>query len=184
MSRNNEPGRELGLGMDINRTILLLQELSERTDIPVHKFQKLKEVLESQFCQNVKDVYEQVYENVDIKEDSVKANVSAKATVAAFALSPSQSSASSGDLCVHDIAVYPCCGECAVIPVSDGACAQINPAYREYAELSTPQHMVECLEIAVYENTACTRSSSQNIDEDVATSSKLTPVHRTRVTRV
>jgi len=57
-------------------------------DLPVQKLQNLKSVLESNFCQNVKEVYEQVYETVDFDtNDEVRANATAKATVAAFAAS-------------------------------------------------------------------------------------------------
>jgi len=76
----------LNLTKDINRAIELLDELCERTDLPVQKFQNLKEVLQSQFCQNVKDVYEQVYYTVNFDtNDEIRANATAKATVAAFA---------------------------------------------------------------------------------------------------
>jgi len=77
---------QLNLTRDINRTIELLDELCERPDLPVQKFQNLKEVLQSQFCQNVKDVYEQVYQTVNFDtNDEIRANATAKATVAAFA---------------------------------------------------------------------------------------------------
>ena len=77
----------LNLTQDINRAIQLLEELSEnRTDLSVQKLQNLKEILQSQFCQNVKDVYEQVYQTVNFDaNDELRANATAKATVAAFA---------------------------------------------------------------------------------------------------
>lgn len=80
--------KPLTLSSDIERAIQLLDELSERNDLPVQKFQNLKEVLESNFCQSVKEVYEQVYDTVDFDtNDEVRANATAKATVAAFAAS-------------------------------------------------------------------------------------------------
>ena len=68
---------------DINRTIALLDELSERrTDLPVQKLQNLKEVLQSQFCQNVKDVYEQVYQTINFDAyDEIHANATAKVSI-------------------------------------------------------------------------------------------------------
>eukprot|EP00112_Aurelia_sp_Birch-Aquarium-sp1_P007024 Seg1767.4 transcript_id=Seg1767.4/GoldUCD/mRNA.D3Y31 product="Protein lin-7 B" protein_id=Seg1767.4/GoldUCD/D3Y31 len=78
----------LTLSKDIKRAIELLDELSERNDLPVQKLLNLKAVLESNFCQSVKEVYEHVYETVDIEGNSeIRANATAKATVAAFAAS-------------------------------------------------------------------------------------------------
>lgn len=80
--------KPLTLSADIEKAIQLLDELSERNDLPVQKLQNLKAVLESSFCQSVKEVYEQVYETVDLDtNDEVRANATAKATVAAFAAS-------------------------------------------------------------------------------------------------
>jgi len=80
--------KPLNLTADIQQAIFLLEQLSERNDLPVQKLQNLKSVLESNFCQNVKEVYEQVYETVDFDtNDEVRANATAKATVAAFAAS-------------------------------------------------------------------------------------------------
>eukprot|EP00794_Sanderia_malayensis_P018042 gene18042-19849_t len=78
----------LTLSRDIKRVIELLDELSERSDLPAQKLQRLKSVLESNFCQSVKEVYEHVYETVDIEANpEIRANATAKATVAAFAAS-------------------------------------------------------------------------------------------------
>eukprot|EP00111_Clytia_hemisphaerica_P004452 TCONS_00012730-protein len=83
-----DSARSLNLSSDIQRAIELLDELSQRNDLPAQKMQNLKSVLESHFCQSVKDVYEQVYETVDFNtNDEVRANATAKATVAAFAAS-------------------------------------------------------------------------------------------------
>lgn len=80
--------KTLTLSADIQRAIELLEELSERKDLPSQKLQNLKGVLESHFCQSVKDVYEQVYDTVDFEtNEEIKANATAKATVAAFAAS-------------------------------------------------------------------------------------------------
>jgi len=78
----------LTLSKDIKTAIELLDALSERPDLPAQKLLNLKSVLESTFCQNVKEVYEHVYETVDLEgNDEVRANATAKATVAAFAAS-------------------------------------------------------------------------------------------------
>ncbi|XP_065070843.1 protein lin-7 homolog C-like [Rhopilema esculentum] len=78
----------LTLSRDIKRAIELLEELSERSDLPAQKLLNLKAVLESNFCQSVREVYEHVYETVDVEGNpEIRANATAKATVAAFAAS-------------------------------------------------------------------------------------------------
>jgi len=78
----------LTLSKDIRRAIELLDELSDRSDLPAQKLINLKNVLESSFCQSVKEVYEHVYETVDVEGNAeIRANATAKATVAAFAAS-------------------------------------------------------------------------------------------------
>lgn len=84
--------QELALTQDINQAIQLLDDLSERSDLPTQKLLNLKSLLESQFCQNVKDVYELVYSTIDLEgSNEVKASATAKATVAAFAASEGHS---------------------------------------------------------------------------------------------
>ncbi|EDV19860.1 uncharacterized protein TRIADDRAFT_61629 [Trichoplax adhaerens] len=74
---------------DINRAIQLIDALSSHRSIPSENLQKLKEVLESDFCKTVREVYESVYDTVDINtgNEEITAQATAKATVAAFAAS-------------------------------------------------------------------------------------------------
>lgn len=60
--------------------------------MPPQKLQALQRVLQSEFCNAVREVYEHVYETVDISSSpEVRANATAKATVAAFAASEGHS---------------------------------------------------------------------------------------------
>ncbi|XP_031557183.1 protein lin-7 homolog C-like [Actinia tenebrosa] len=78
----------LTLARDVNRAIELLQKLQTSGDIPPKKLQALKKVLESEFCQAIREVYEHVYETVDIQgSPELRAQATAKATIAAFAAS-------------------------------------------------------------------------------------------------
>ncbi|XP_020913341.1 protein lin-7 homolog C [Exaiptasia diaphana] len=84
-STGNEP---LTLARDVNRAIELLQKLQASGDIPPKKLQALQKVLESEFCQAIREVYEHVYETVDIEgSPELRAQATAKATIAAFAAS-------------------------------------------------------------------------------------------------
>ncbi|XP_033645515.1 protein lin-7 homolog C-like [Asterias rubens] len=79
---------ELTLERDVSRAIALLQHLQQARDIPSPKLIALQKVLESEFFTAVREVYEHVYETVDIQGDpEIRANATAKATVAAFAAS-------------------------------------------------------------------------------------------------
>ncbi|KAJ0056613.1 hypothetical protein NL108_010561, partial [Boleophthalmus pectinirostris] len=103
---------------DINRAIELLDKLQRTGEVPPQKLQALQRVLQSEFCNAVREVsllchtgqmfhepmlihvfflsffqvYEHVYETVDINSSpEVRANATAKATVAAFAASEGHS---------------------------------------------------------------------------------------------
>lgn len=57
-------------------------------EVPVSKLTALQKVLQSEFLTAVREVYEHVYETVDIQgSQDVRASATAKATVAAFAAS-------------------------------------------------------------------------------------------------
>lgn len=57
-------------------------------EIPATKLAALQKVLQSDFLNAVREVYEHVYETVDIQgSQDVRASATAKATVAAFAAS-------------------------------------------------------------------------------------------------
>lgn len=88
--------QQLNLERDIQRAIELLDKL-QRTeynawfsskDVPLDKLASLQKVLQSDFFNAVREVYERVYETVDINgSPDIKANATAKATVAVFAAS-------------------------------------------------------------------------------------------------
>ncbi|XP_028410611.1 protein lin-7 homolog C-like [Dendronephthya gigantea] len=78
----------LTLVRDVNRAIELLEKLQQSGEVPVDKLQALQRVLESEFCTSIREVYEHVYDTVDIGgSPEVRASATAKATVAAFAAS-------------------------------------------------------------------------------------------------
>ncbi|XP_014094351.1 protein lin-7 homolog C [Bactrocera oleae] len=85
MSAQVEP---LTLSKDIKRAIELLDKLQSSGDFPTTKLSALQKVLQSEFLNAVREVYEHVYETVDIQgSQDVRASATAKATVAAFAAS-------------------------------------------------------------------------------------------------
>lgn len=78
----------LTLERDIQRAIQLLENLQKSGQLPGAKLAALQKVLQSEFFNSVREVYENVYETVDISgSPEVRANATAKATVAAFAAS-------------------------------------------------------------------------------------------------
>jgi C-terminal processing protease CtpA/Prc len=82
------PREPLTLARDVQRAIELLEILQESGGFPNAKLAALQKVLSSDFCSAVREVYEHVYETVDISGSvEVRANATAKATVAAFAAS-------------------------------------------------------------------------------------------------
>lgn len=73
---------------DVKRSIELLEKLQLSGEIPATKLAALQKVLQSDFLNAVREVYEHVYETVDIQgSQDVRASATAKATVAAFAAS-------------------------------------------------------------------------------------------------
>lgn len=78
----------LNLEQDVARAIELLEILQKSGEITSPKLAALQRVLQSDFFNSVREVYEHVYETVDIQgSPEVRANATAKATVAAFAAS-------------------------------------------------------------------------------------------------
>ncbi|EDW84876.1 protein lin-7 homolog C [Drosophila tropicalis] len=85
MAEISEP---LTLARDVKRSIELLEKLQASGDFPTTKLSALQKVLNSEFLTSVREVYEHVYETVDIQgSQDVRASATAKATVAAFAAS-------------------------------------------------------------------------------------------------
>lgn len=73
---------------DVKRSIELLEKLQMSGEIPATKLIALQKVLQSDFMNAVREVYEHVYETVDVQgSQDVRASATAKATVAAFAAS-------------------------------------------------------------------------------------------------
>jgi len=81
-------GAPLTLERDINRVVELLDNLQKTGEVDNTKVDQLKKVLQSDFFRAVRDVYEHMYETVDVEGSAeVRASATAKATVAAFAAS-------------------------------------------------------------------------------------------------
>ncbi|RZF46387.1 hypothetical protein LSTR_LSTR007920 [Laodelphax striatellus] len=81
-------GEPLTLARDVSRAIELLEKLQKSGEVPVTKLAALQKVLQSDFLNSVREVYEHVYETVDVQgAQDVRASATAKATVAAFAAS-------------------------------------------------------------------------------------------------
>lgn len=86
-------GEPLSLAKDVNRAVELLEKLQKSLyasggEVPVTKLAALQKVLQSDFLTSVREVYEHVYETVDVQgSQDVRASATAKATVAAFAAS-------------------------------------------------------------------------------------------------
>jgi len=78
----------LTLERDISRAVELLENLQKSGEVDTAKVEALKKVLQSDFLRAVRDVYEHMYETVDVEgSPEVRASATAKATVAAFAAS-------------------------------------------------------------------------------------------------
>ncbi|GAU88853.1 hypothetical protein RvY_01477-2 [Ramazzottius varieornatus] len=78
------------LARDVQRAIELLERLKQNDSLPVQKLTALQRVLQSEFCTSVREVYEYVYQTISRDGDlspEIRANATAKATVAAFAAS-------------------------------------------------------------------------------------------------
>ena len=92
-------GEDLNLESDIKRAVELLGKLQRTeysvwmgSDVNQNKLAALQKVLESDFFNAVREVYERVYETVDITgSPDIRASATAKATVAVFAASEGHS---------------------------------------------------------------------------------------------
>ncbi|KAI1238979.1 hypothetical protein IHE44_0012077, partial [Lamprotornis superbus] len=78
--------------VDVARAIELLEKLQESGEVPVHKLQSLKKVLQSEFCTAIREVYQYMHETITVNGcPEFRARATAKATVAAFAASEGHS---------------------------------------------------------------------------------------------
>ncbi|KJH49781.1 PDZ/DHR/GLGF domain protein [Dictyocaulus viviparus] len=83
MEKNTESPN---LKRDISRILELIEHVQKTGEITSPKLVALQKILQSEFFNAVREVYETIYEIVDIEESSeVRASATAKATVAAFA---------------------------------------------------------------------------------------------------
>ena len=74
----------LDLDRDIQRAIVLLDRLRTTSEIPEAKLLELQRIFQSDFFHAVMEVYEKIYETVQITgSPEVRANATAKATVCA-----------------------------------------------------------------------------------------------------
>jgi len=96
---SSSPPEKLNLGDDIKKAVELLTKLQKteynawiQSDVSVQKLSSLQKVLESEFFNAIREVYERVYETVDIAgSPDIRASATAKATVAVFAASEGHS---------------------------------------------------------------------------------------------
>lgn len=73
---------------DVSRAVELLERLQRSGELPPQKLQALQRVLQSRFCSAIREVYEQLYDTLDISGSAeIRAHATAKATVAAFTAS-------------------------------------------------------------------------------------------------
>ncbi|KAK8780624.1 hypothetical protein V5799_018037 [Amblyomma americanum] len=72
-------GESLMLERDIKRACELLEKLQRSGEVPAQKLAALQKVLQSEFCNAVREVYEHVYETVDISgSPDIRASATAK----------------------------------------------------------------------------------------------------------
>ncbi|XP_025770109.1 protein lin-7 homolog B [Puma concolor] len=73
---------------NVSRAVELLERLQRSGELPPQKLQALQRVLQSRFCSAIREVYEQLYDTLDITGSAeIRAHATAKATVAAFTAS-------------------------------------------------------------------------------------------------
>jgi len=78
----------ISLERDVKKVCELINELKSSGQVPTQKLEQLEAVLQSDFFDAVREVYEHVYKTVNISSSpEVAASATAKATVAAFAAS-------------------------------------------------------------------------------------------------
>jgi len=74
--------KPLDLEKDIERAIILIDRLRTTSEIPETKLSELQKILQSDFFHAVLEVYQKIYETVQLTgSPEVRANATAKATV-------------------------------------------------------------------------------------------------------
>ncbi|PNJ41367.1 LIN7B isoform 3 [Pongo abelii] len=69
----------LGLERDVSRAVELLERLQRSGELPPQKLQALQRVLQSRFCSAIREVYEQLYDTLDITGSAeIRAHATAK----------------------------------------------------------------------------------------------------------
>ncbi|XP_064296301.1 protein lin-7 homolog B-like, partial [Phalacrocorax carbo] len=72
-------GDPLGLERDVARAVELLERLQRSGELPPQKLQALQRVLQSKFCSAIREVYEQLYDTLDIAgSPEIRAHATAK----------------------------------------------------------------------------------------------------------
>ncbi|XP_062462397.1 protein lin-7 homolog B-like [Pezoporus occidentalis] len=72
-------GDALGLERDVGRAVELLERLQRSGELPPQKLQALQRVLQSKFCCAIREVYEQLYDTLDIAgSPEIRAHATAK----------------------------------------------------------------------------------------------------------
>uniref|UniRef100_A0A8D0GN56 L27 domain-containing protein n=1 Tax=Sphenodon punctatus TaxID=8508 RepID=A0A8D0GN56_SPHPU len=51
---------------DVSRAIELLDKLQDSGEVPTHKLQSLKKVLQSEFCTAIREVYQYMHETITV----------------------------------------------------------------------------------------------------------------------
>uniref|UniRef100_A0A3B4X6S8 Lin-7 homolog B (C. elegans) n=1 Tax=Seriola lalandi dorsalis TaxID=1841481 RepID=A0A3B4X6S8_SERLL len=106
MAAMTEP---LCLERDVCRVIELLDRLQRSGELPPPKLQALQRVLQSKFCAAIREVYEQLYDTLDIVGGpEVRAQATAKLTVGVFISEKNQ--CSDGPLLACDLRLLLCVG--------------------------------------------------------------------------
>ncbi|GLD48311.1 protein lin-7 homolog A isoform X1 [Lates japonicus] len=65
-SSHGDSVQPLTLDRDVARAIELLEKLQESGDVPGHKLQSLKKVLQSEFCTAIREVYQYMHETITV----------------------------------------------------------------------------------------------------------------------
>ncbi|XP_012979600.1 protein lin-7 homolog B isoform X5 [Mesocricetus auratus] len=103
--------------VDVSRAVELLERLQRSGELPPQKLQALQRVLQSRFCSAIREVYEQLYDTLDITGSAeVRAHATAKSHPWRCGGSPWWPQEG------RPTAVCEWCGEWAVVCAEPGSC--------------------------------------------------------------